>query len=126
LGTGYVHSMYVDPVVGAHLLHALCTGLLTGAVVALWRRQNNLPAVRDRRLTSVETGLDECMHRIRVLHGKLARVSTRKSDEPDDDDADDAPRRGGLGDTRQRKGETAEQWKARMRLQLANGGLKHD
>lgn len=113
--------MYLDTVVFAQVVHGLCTVLLTVAVVALWRKTNNAPRARDARLTAVETGLDEAFHRVKVLHGKLSRVATRRGDLDDDEEPAAV-----AGSTKQRKNETAEQWKARMRLKLRNGGLIHD
>lgn len=85
-------------------LAILSTALSTAAVI-LARR----PTKRDVRLSAVEADLDDLRHRVQRLQGRIGRQKQIDDGEAASDDN---------RDTKQRPGETPDEWKARMRLRL--------
>jgi hypothetical protein len=93
--------------VALHSVQFLCTGLLTAAFVRLALR----PSKRDTRIGKLEADYDDLHTRVQRLAGRIGRQKQQEllADESASDDM------------RQRSNESAADWKARVRLQIAQG-----
>ena len=112
-------------------LHMLVNSLLTSlalivAIAALYAAREALQS-RPRRLlirmTELEAELEKMQGWYKKLNANYALLIARSKRHPSEDEQQT---NGGALDIEQAKGETAAQWKARMRRQMASGGLKHE
>ncbi len=92
------------------VLHALCTALLTAAVMRILRT----PTKRDQRLAQLESDQADLILRIQKLQGRLGRQIRDERAATDDADANEET-------FAQRRGETPDAWKLRTRALLQRG-----
>lgn len=95
---------------GFQVLHVLCTALLTATVMRILRT----PAKRDQRLAQLESDQADLILRIQKLQGRLGRQIRAEREEAAEEEAEDAG-------FKQRKNETAAEWKLRTRALIQRG-----
>lgn len=98
------------------IAYSLSTALLTAAVIYLWRRPN----ARDIRIGQLESDHDDLRQRVQRLGSKIGRAKQLERIAEEESAEETA-----AVDTKQRPGESAIDYKRRMRLLMAEGKLKH-
>ena len=93
------------------LLNTISTALLTASLRSVARRPNQ----RDARIAALEADLEDVLHRIRKLTGQLGRQKQLEQPAATDEDG-----------PAQRPGESAIDWKRRVRMLVAQGKVKHE
>ena len=106
----------------------ISTGCSLFALVFAWHAHTlangRRPRTLDNRITELEAGQERSETWYKKLNANYALLLAREKRHPEK--PSETPPNGGALDIQQAKGETPEQWKARMRRQMASGGLKHE
>lgn len=96
----------------------LSTAVLAVFVIVLWRSPRRAALQRDTRIGKLEADYDDLHMRVQRLAGRIGRA--KREEQEAEQPAEPAD------DMKQRPGESGDEWKKRMRLQIAAGrGPKH-